>query len=158
MLEIKCLMSYLIRYVNGAIVGEIGMEFAIAGDFGVPTWLVACDSAGMAEAEEILSGLKTVIVKKALGEFEALCYTPRKTTKLPYEASKSIINTPLDVKPLTFKGPIKLEIELTNSDYLKKLKEQYPDIIYNENKVSLENDTITGAWSRYCRIKKIESN
>ena len=68
--------------LNGTIVGEIGMEAAIAGDFDVPLWLVTGDSAGTTEAEEIVLGVKTVSVKEAMGEFEALCYSPLKTTKM----------------------------------------------------------------------------
>ena len=36
--------------INGVSVGEIGMEAAIAGDYGVPVVLVTGDSAGVAEA------------------------------------------------------------------------------------------------------------
>ena len=68
--------------INGTTVGEIGMEAAIAGDFGVPLWLVTGDSAGMAEAGQMISNVKTVTVKEAMGEFAARCLPPE-TDKPP---------------------------------------------------------------------------
>jgi D-amino peptidase len=62
--------------LNGTVVGEIGMEAAIAGDFGVPLWLVTGDSAGMAEAEQMIENVRTVTVKEAMGEFTAKCLPP----------------------------------------------------------------------------------
>ena len=75
--------------LNGTTVGEIGMEAAIAGDFDVPLWLITGDSAGMAEAEQIVPDVKTVTVKEAMGDFTARCLPPKLTAKLIYESAKT---------------------------------------------------------------------
>ncbi|MFI4911828.1 MAG: M55 family metallopeptidase [Sedimentisphaeraceae bacterium JB056] len=140
--------------INGKIVGEIGMEAAVAGDFDVPLWLVTGDSAGMAEAEQIVAGVKTVSVKEAMGEFEALCYTPAVTAKKIYDATKNVMSNGLSVKPLKFVGPIELEIDLADSDYTAKLKEYYPAVFSEGNTVKLTGETVTEVWSNYLDIQK----
>ena len=139
--------------INGTVLGEIGMESAIAGDFDVPVLLVTGDSAGMKEAQEILPGVRTVSVKESMGQFQALCYSPKKTTELLREAAKEIITSPPKVGPLKFEGPIALEIELAESDYLSKLKLLYPDTLIDKNTAGIKADTVTAAWSEYCCIQ-----
>lgn len=139
--------------INGTVVGEIGVEAAIAGDFGVPLWLVTGDSAGMAEARQIVPGVKTVTVKEAMGEFAARCLPPKLTTKLIYDAAKNIVQSPPDVKPLKFNTPVELEIDLAQSDYAKKLKAKYPKIFTTPNIIQLNGQTVTELWSRYTQIQ-----
>lgn len=140
--------------INGKVVGEIGMEAAVAGDFGVPLWLVTGDSAGMEEAKQIVEGVKTVSVKEALGEFEALCYTPAVTARNIYDATKEVVTVNPGVKPLQFSGPIEIEIDLADSDYTTKLRECYPAIFKTENTVKLSGSTVTEVWSEYLEIQK----
>ena len=140
--------------LNGVVVGEIGMEAAIAGDFGVPLWLITGDSAGMAEAEGLIAGIKTVVVKEAMGEFEANCYPPKKTAKLIFNAAKAVIENPPSVKPLTIDGPVEMQIDLAQSDYTTKLKDAYPEIFIKDNTISIMRQTATAVWSKYSLIQK----
>lgn len=140
--------------LNGLVVGEIGMEAAIAGDFGVPLWLVTGDSAGMEEAEQLISGIKTVSVKKAMGEFEAECFPPKKTAKMIFEEAKSVILDPPPVKPFKIEGPVKMEINLKPDDYTTKLKNTYPEIFIEDNTILIEGPTVTAVWSNYSLIQK----
>ena len=139
--------------LNGTVVGEIGMEAAVAGDFDVPLWLVTGDSAGMAEAEAIIPGVKTVTVKEAMGEFTARCLPPKLTSKLIYEAAKSIVQSPPDVKPLQFQGPVEMQIDLAKSDYTEKLRSVYPKFFVKNNTIQICGKTVTEAWSQYTSIQ-----
>jgi D-amino peptidase len=140
--------------LNGVVVGEIGMEAAIAGDFDVPLWLITGDSAGIAEAEELIAGIKTVVVKEAMGEFEANCYSPKKTAKLIFDAAKSVVQTPPLVKPFKIDGPVKMEIDLAQSDYTTRLKSLYPEIFIKGNTILIEGPNVTAVWSKYSLIQK----
>jgi D-amino peptidase len=140
--------------LNGMVVGEIGMEAAIAGDFGIPLWLITGDSAGMAEAEKLIKGIKTVTVKEAMGEFEANCYSPKKTATMISDAAKSVVQNPPATEPFKIKGPVKMEIDLKESDYTTKLKNTYPEIFIKDNTILLEGDTVTAVWSKYSLIQK----
>lgn len=62
--------------INGRLVGEIGLNAAIAGWFGVPAALVTGDDATAREAAEILPWVETVVVKAARGRFAADCLLP----------------------------------------------------------------------------------
>lgn len=140
--------------LNGRVVGEIGMEAAVAGDFGVPLWLVTGDSAGMKEARETIAGVRTVSVKEAMGEFEALCYTPSKTSKMIYDAAKEVIENPPSVKPFRIAGPVEMQIDLAPSEYTTKLKNLYPKLFIKENTIAVEGETTTAVWSKYTAIQK----
>ncbi|NQU75455.1 MAG: M55 family metallopeptidase [Planctomycetes bacterium] len=139
--------------INGTVVGEIGMESAIAGDFDVPTLLITGDSAGMREAEQILPGVKTVTVKEAMGEFAARCYPPKLTARLIYEAAKGVALSAPPVKPLKFAGPIELQVDIAKSDYLDRLKRRHGGTFIGENTIKLTGRTVTGVWSEYIRMQ-----
>jgi D-amino peptidase len=138
--------------INGQLLGEIGMEAAIAGDFGIPTWLVTGDSAGMREAQDDIPGVKTVVVKEALDEFQALCYPAKHTHKLIYEAGRDVILSPPGVRPLRIEPPIQLEITMAASGYLDKLRNNYPEIFFADNLVKIDGNSVTEVWSRYSKM------
>lgn len=138
--------------INGQLMGEIAMEAAIAAEFGVPTILVTGDSAGMLEAREDIPGIKTVTVKDALGEFEALCYPSEYTRAILFNAAREVVLAPPPVGLLRFDTPVQLEITLAESDYLEKFKRVYPDFLENDNIVHLEGSSVTEVWSRYLEM------
>lgn len=140
--------------LNGSVVGEIGMEAAIAGDFDVPLWLVTGDSAGMTEAQEIIAGVKTVTVKQALGQFEANCFSPKKTAEMIFHAAGSVMKKTPSARPFKISAPVEMQIDLAKSDYTQKLKKLYPDIFISENTLFIKGDTATEVWSKYCEIQK----
>ncbi len=140
--------------INGTVVGEIGMEAAIAGDFGVPLWLVTGDSAGMTEAGQVVSGVRTVTVKESMGEFAARCLPPKFTSRLIFEAAQNIVKSHPEVKPLKFNGPIEIQITLAISDYTKKLKEKHRELFVDDSSILIKGGTVTETWSKYCGIQK----
>jgi D-amino peptidase len=141
-------------WINDQVVGEIGVEASMAGDHGVPLIMVTGDSAGMKEAQDLVPGVTTVTVKEALGEFEARCYSPVKTKKMIYEAAAKIAEKLPDVKPLKFKAPITLKIEIAESDYLKKMKTLNPEIFIEKNIIQLRGKTVTEVWMEFLKIQK----
>jgi len=145
-------------WINGQVVGEIGMEAAMAGEHDVPLIMVTGDSEGMKEAEELMPGVKTVTVKEDLGEFEARCYPPEKTRRIIYQAAAEIAAKLPKVKPLKFKAPIELKIEIVQSDYLKKLKDLYPGIFIGQNIIKIVGKTVTAVWMEYLKIQKRVKN
>jgi len=53
--------------IDGTTLGEIGLSAAVAGRHGARTVLVTGDDAATREAEDVLPGVTTVTVKRALG-------------------------------------------------------------------------------------------
>jgi D-amino peptidase len=140
--------------LNGYEIGEIGVEAAIAGEFGVPTVLVTGDSAGLAEAQKIVPGIKTVTVKEALGTYEAICYPTEITSKLIFEAAREVVNKPPRVQIPRFSSPVSLEIVLEVSDFLEKVKLQYSEFLVGNNTVKITMNSVTEVWSKYSEIYK----
>ena len=139
--------------INGTSVGEIGIEAAVAGDFDVPTILITGDSAGMTEAASIIPDVHTVVVKEAMGEFSAKCYSPRYTSRLLYEAAKKIASTPITIKPFKFEGPVELNIEIAVSEYLNWARARHSEFFVADNIIAISGKTVTEAWSKYFSIQ-----
>ena len=63
--------------VNGVPFGEVGLNAALAGAFGVPVALVSGDRALATEARELLGDqVETVVVKEPLGRYSARSVAP----------------------------------------------------------------------------------
>lgn len=66
---------YSVR-LNGVAVGEIGLNAALAAEYGVPVTLVTGDRAVCREAEEMFADVETVVVKESLGRQAARSVHP----------------------------------------------------------------------------------
>ena len=91
--------------LNGVSVGEIGMEAAIAGDWGVPLVLITADSAGVKEAESLVPGVVGVSVKKSLSPESGACLSARRSAHLIRDAAEQIVGTPPPVEPYRVTDP-----------------------------------------------------
>lgn len=140
--------------LNGLPVGEIGMEAAIAGDYGVPTVLVTGDSAGIAEARKLLPGVTCVTVKEALGRDGALCYPSRLTGRWIEEAAREVVVHPPPIEPFRVKPPVRLDVELHAGALLGALRRRFPRTFFTRARLSLLAKTVTEAWSTYLQMKQ----
>lgn len=69
-------------YLNGKVVGEIAMNSAVAGSYGVPVGLVTGTDRLMDEARGTLPGTPALVsVKRTLGPTAAICQTPKVTRR-----------------------------------------------------------------------------
>ena len=139
--------------LNGLSVGEIGMEAAIAGDFGVPLVMVTADSAGTAEAENLVSGVATVAVKESLHESGGRCLPIVATSKSIRETAARIVQKPPEAKPYRVNSPVDMDVELNDGPYLEAMKQLYPGLIRNGRIVTLKGKSATALWSEYWRMK-----
>lgn len=96
--------------VNGRQIGELGLNAAIAGYFGVPVALVTGDNAVAEEAKKFRGNIKTVIVKKAIGRYAAQCLVPSKARKLIKEGAVEALKSVTKFKPFRIEPPIRFEI------------------------------------------------
>ena len=72
-------------WLNGQECGEIGLNAAVCGHFGVPVIMIAGDQSACAEARALLGEVETAVVKQANGRNAAEC--------LPPEAAHTLIRT-----------------------------------------------------------------
>lgn len=60
-------------WLNGTLVGEIGLNAAVCGNFGVPVILISGDQSACAEATELLGPIEIAIIKHAFSHCGAEC-------------------------------------------------------------------------------------
>jgi D-amino peptidase len=143
--------------LNGVSVGEIGMETAIAGDFGVPLVLMTGDSAGCLEAETLVSGVQTVAVKESLGETGGQCHPLSLTRSWIHAAAKAVAakaveEIPPAAEPWRCNSPVTLEVSLNPGPYADAvLKQNSSD--YDEGDLVLHGDNATAVWADYWQRK-----
>jgi D-amino peptidase len=63
-------------YLNGTVVGEIGLNAALCSHFGAPVLMISGDQSACAEAVALLGEVQTAVVKTATGRTAAECLTP----------------------------------------------------------------------------------
>ena len=101
-------------WLNGVLVGEYGLNAAVAGHFGVPVIMISGDQTACAQAVELLGDLETVAVKQASGYFAAECLSPKVTIPMIRESAKRAVLRLKDgtsPKPFRVKAPVRVTVE-----------------------------------------------
>lgn len=96
--------------LNGRAVGELGLNAALAGSYGVPVALVSGDQALAAEARALLGeSVEAVIVKHAVSRFAARSVSPDESCRRIREGAAAALRRPH--APLILEPPIRLQVE-----------------------------------------------
>lgn len=144
-------------HINGVSVGEIGMETAIAGVYGVPLLMITGDSEGVREAQKLVPGVCGVSVKESLSEFGAVCYAGEETKERIFEAARAIAENKPQVKPYVV-GKAKVTFTLkAGTPYTKIYRELYGLDAKNESTIEAEDVLSAYAeyWARKRRCQKL---
>jgi D-amino peptidase len=97
--------------VNTTELGEIGLEAALAGKFGVPLAFVSGDSGAVREAKELLGEeLETVEVKQAITSTSAVCLPAAQTHRLLRDAAARAVRKARHMPTVVFQSPTVLEV------------------------------------------------
>jgi len=110
--------------LNGLEVGEAGLNAAVCGHFNVPVVLLTGDQSVTKEAQELIPGIQTVLVKIATGRFSAECVSPGENWITIEKAAKLAVTSFKNgnsAKPLKNSTPIDMEIELQASEMADKV-------------------------------------
>ena len=105
-------------WLNDRIVGEIGLNGSVCGDFGVPVLMISGDQAACEEARQWITGIATVPVKKASSRFAAECLPPGVSQPLIRQTAKQAVAAFLagqSPAPLTVALPVRITIEFLNT-------------------------------------------
>jgi len=94
--------------LNGQVVGETGLNAALAGAYGVPVVLVTGDRAVTEEARALLGEIETVAVKDGVTRSAARCLHPQVAQEHMRQAAERAIR--LSVPPFVVSSPITLRI------------------------------------------------
>ena len=148
--------SYLREYdtihINGILLGEIGVEAALAGERGTPLVFVSGDDLGCREAEDLIPGVVTCAVKKSLTDSSAVCLPTSKTGAMLYEAALKAVNA--TVSPYKLDPPYEIKIKFSDCFYLTRMKQIHPEIFENDDTVVMRGDDLLATWSEYLTYEK----
>lgn len=146
------LREYDAIYLNGLLVGEIGIEAALAGEQGIPLKFISGDDMGCLEAKELISDIVICPVKKSLGDDTAICISPENTAKMLREKAAEAVRAV--VKPFVVESPYEIRIVYSDCRYLKIMKEIHPEIFVDERTVVMRGENLLKTWSQYLIYEK----
>ena len=152
LLEHSYLREYDAIYINGVLLGEIGVEAALAGEGGVPLKFVSGDDNGCKEAEELCEGVVTAAVKTSLTPDTAVCLPPSVTSELLRKKAQEAALA--SVEPFVLKAPYEIKIVYSDCPYLKTMRKLHPEIFVNKNTVVMQGDNLLKTWSEYLLYEK----
>ncbi|TLS37561.1 M55 family metallopeptidase [Pseudalkalibacillus caeni] len=101
-------------WINDVEIGELGFNAYVAGYYGVPVLMVAGDDQAAKEAEELIPGVTTAVVKETTSRSSGLCLTPEKTGELLRKKTKIALGNSDNVSPLVPPENPVLRIEFAN--------------------------------------------
>jgi len=102
--------------INDLAVGEIGIEAAYAGQFGVPVIAVTGDEAAAAEARALLGDVECAIVKTGIGRNRACCVSITEAHKRVREAVSKSVSDARRFLPWKPEMPATIELTVCRSD------------------------------------------
>ncbi|MFE3171019.1 M55 family metallopeptidase [Amycolatopsis sp. NPDC059090] len=97
---------------NGRSLGELGLNTALAAHYGAPPVLVSGDDTVATEAAEVAPGIRSVVVKRALGALSAAMLHPDEACDRIEHAVPEALAGREDVRPLRFDGLVQLEVQV----------------------------------------------
>jgi D-amino peptidase len=91
---------------NGISMGEMGLQAAIAGHYGVPFVLATGDLHACKEMEELIPGVVTCAVKVGMSRYSARTMPPARACEAIREAAAHALEAVGEVAPLKLESPI----------------------------------------------------
>ncbi len=146
------LREYDAIYLNGLLVGEIGIEAALAGEQGIPLKFISGDDMGCLEAKALIENIVTCPVKTSLGDDTAVCLSAATTAiSLRKKAREAVL---ANIKPFKMQAPYEIKIVYSDCRYLEIMKELHPEIFIDERTVVMKGDNLLRTWSQYLTYEK----
>ncbi|WP_285114230.1 M55 family metallopeptidase [Leifsonia sp. fls2-241-R2A-40a] len=107
--------------MNGMVLGEVGLSAAVANSHGARTVLVTGDDAATREAAEVLPGVTSVTVKRALGVRAADSVHPTVACALIEAAVPDAVAATDTGSGLAFDGAVDLEVDVRLTEMMERL-------------------------------------
>jgi D-amino peptidase len=106
-------------WLNDILVGEYGLNGAVAGHFNVPVLMLTGDQTACAQASELLGNIETVVVKTAISRMAAECLPPQITReRIEKAAALAVKRLQAGTAPTPFivSKPVHVILDFNSSD------------------------------------------
>lgn len=135
-------------WMNGKVVGEIGLNAAVCGSFGVPVLLLTGDQAACREAKEWIPSIEVVEVKKASSRHAAECLSPSVIHPLVKQAAARAIKNYQQqrVHILKVDLPVTIMIEFLNTGMADRASLLPGLTRINGRRIELSRDDMPSAY------------
>lgn len=132
--------------MNGVPVGELEINAAIAGHYGVPIIMVSGDDWLAKEAKESLGDLETAVVKYSIDRWAARCLSLEKSHQVIRQSAFNAVSRIKEFKPYTIQGPVEIEVEWTSTAEAKKASLVPGSYLKTPRTIAYKGDNIVDAW------------
>lgn len=106
-------------WLNDTLVGEYGLNAAVAGHFNVPVLMLTGDQTTCAQATELLGRIETVVVKQAISRMAAECLPPQVTQeRIRIAANQAVkrLQAGDAPKPYSLTRPVHVTLDFNSTD------------------------------------------
>ncbi len=100
--------------INGQRLGEIGMNAALAGHYGVPVIFLSGDDCAVIEIEDLIPGVHTACVKQYVSRYAARSLHPERARELIHAGVRRALGQ-RPPAPFKIPGPVVLAIRFANT-------------------------------------------
>jgi len=136
-------------WFNDDLVGEVGVNAALCGHYGVPILLVTGDEAVCRESTALLGdGLTTVAVKKGLTRFSARQIPPKRARQMIEDGAKQALQNLNAVKPYVPSKPTRITIEVDQVEKVNDFLGRHGVEIVEQQKVVSTGKDWMEAWDQ----------
>lgn len=109
-------MTYQSYTINGVEVGEMEIDAAYAGQYGVPVIFAASDDITVSQAKAAFPWAETVITKRSLSHNSALSKHPKRVCDDIYKGVTAACERLDTMQPFTFAEPLEVAIRFKRMD------------------------------------------
>ncbi len=109
-------------FLNGREMGEVGIDAAYAGAFGVPIALVTGDDKVCAEAQALLGEIPVAVVKRALGRHSGRIVPPAVARDLIRRKACEAMGRINQIKPFRVESPCEAQIKYASTDIVDGMR------------------------------------
>jgi D-amino peptidase len=100
-------------WVNNKLVGEIGLELMHAAAFGVPTIMLAGDTAACVEIRDLVPSIECAEVKSGVSRTGGFTLSHPAACKLIHEKARRALERLAEFAPYKITGPVDVKLEYT---------------------------------------------
>jgi D-amino peptidase len=132
--------------MNGVPVGEMEINAAIAGHFGVPLVMVSGDDLLAKEAIASFGNVETAVVKYAIDRFAARCLSLQKSREIIKESAYNAVKRIKEFKPYVVDGAVELEVEWTSTAECRRASLVPGSYFKSPRIIAYKGENIVQAW------------
>jgi len=108
-------VSWHNMWVNGKLMGEIGLWAAIAGHYGIPCVLVSGCEKACEEAAALVPGIETVATKRGLSRYSAVLLSAQQVQRAIRERAEVAVRKAKEIEPYRVGAPVEIRVEYNNT-------------------------------------------